>query len=263
MRILALLAASEHLARVTEQVAAGRGAAGALLVDGEVEARLRDSTENLASVLVATRDRLTQLEGVFDVVEDVAERSRPALERLPVLLAETTTLVEQMTAAIEPAALQQMTRDLARIGEQVSSMTAQIAAGRGALGRVLFDTALEQQVADSAASLARTLAATEQRLAELQPVFAAAGDLGTLGSEAFAAVPGLVEQTARLVRQLNETVTVMSDELYQFPDLVLRTRVVLEEMERTLTAVQQLWPVSSAVAPSEPAGLLELRPSNH
>ena len=65
-----------------------------------------------------------------------------------------------------------------------------------------------------------------------------------------------------LVRQINETVAVMSDQLYQFPDLVPRTRVVLEEMERTLKAIQNTWPVSGSIAPSEPARLLAPRPSN-
>lgn len=257
-----LLAASEHLVQLTGQVAEGRGAVGRVLFDADLEHEITGSVSTLSRSLIATEARLQQLQTTFDAVERIGAQSQEAMAAMPRLLTEMGDLMGAIDAAVDPAHIQRISAGLAESSEHVASMTGQLAAGRGAAGTLLFDPQFEGRVRESMTSLARTLAATEQRLEELRPVFVAASDFSEQSSRTFEAVPGLIEESAMLVRQINETVAVMSDQLYQFPDLVLRTRVVLEEMERTLKAIQNTWPVSGSIAPSEPARLLAPRPSN-
>jgi ABC-type transporter Mla subunit MlaD len=90
-------------------------------------------------------------------------------------------------------------------------------------------------------SLAATLKETQARVAELQPLIKNANAAST-------DLPVLVTQSRKLVTQLNTTMGTVNYQLQALPDMVARTREILDETDSTLAAIQNTWPISSAVA---------------
>jgi ABC-type transporter Mla subunit MlaD len=102
-------------------------------------------------------------------------------------------------------------------------------------------------------NLAATLKETQARLAEIQPLIKNA-------NLASADIPGLVAQSRKLVTQLNTTMGTVNYQLQALPDMVGRTRQILDETDATLRAVQNTWPISSSVAKKPDNTLTPVQP---
>ena len=61
---------------------------------------------------------------------------------------------------------------------------------------------------------------------------------------------------------MNTTVGSVNYEMQQLPDLVLKTRQLMEQTDRTLRALQSTWPISQSVAQPPDRDLVEPRASN-
>ncbi len=79
-------------------------------------------------------------------------------------------------------------------------------------------------------------------------------------NDASGELPELVAEMHRVVAQLNTTMGTVNYEMQQLPDLVLRTRQIMEQLDRTLHGAQNTWPLSSSVAPPPEQQLVEPRP---
>lgn len=73
-------------------------------------------------------------------------------------------------------------------------------------------------------------------------------------------LPALIGEARTVVGQMNTTMTTINYEMQQLPDLVLRSRQLMDEMDRTLQGVQNTWPVSGAMAPPPGQQVVEPRP---
>ena len=58
-------------------------------------------------------------------------------------------------------------------------------------------------------------------------------------------------QSRKLVTQLNTTMGTVNYQLQALPDMVVRTRQILDDTDATLQAIQNTWPISSSV-PKQP-----------
>ena len=70
----------------------------------------------------------------------------------------------------------------------------------------------------------------------------------------------LVAQTRKLVTQLNTTMGTVNYQLQAMPDMVARTRQILDETDATLRAVQNTWPISSSIAKKPDTTLTPVQP---
>jgi phospholipid/cholesterol/gamma-HCH transport system substrate-binding protein len=183
---------------------------------------------------------------------------------LPALRDAQTTL-ERMNAlaqAVDPKDVQRAMRSATVTADNLEKLTTMMAQGRGGIGQMVADKGVEQDLAITIKSLASTLQQTEARMRELAPVFK---DLQSMSSDARNAskdLPQLMEETHKLVGQLNTTVGTVNYEMQQLPDLVLKTRQLMEQTDRTLRALQGTWPISNSVAQPPDKELVEPRPSN-
>lgn len=180
---------------------------------------------------------------------------------LPALKNAQLTLerVNQLAQAIDPRDVERTVRGITTTVANVEKMTTMMAAGKGGLGQMVADTAVEQDLAATIRALARTLEQTEQRMRELGPVLS---DMQAVSAEARAAsknLPQLIDETHRLVAQMNTTVSSVNYEMQQLPDLVLKTRQLMEQTDRTLRALQSTWPISQSVAQPPDRDLVEPR----
>lgn len=73
-------------------------------------------------------------------------------------------------------------------------------------------------------------------------------------------LPALVNEMQRVVAQLNTTMGTVNYEMQQLPDLVLRSRQLMEQLDRTLYGAQNTWPLSSSVPPPPEQQLVDPRP---
>jgi ABC-type transporter Mla subunit MlaD len=144
----------------------------------------------------------------------------------------------------------------------LEKLTTMMAQGKGGLGQMVADRGVEQDLATTIKSLAATLQQTEARMRELGPVFK---DLQVMSGEARTAsknLPQLIDETHKLVGQLNTTVGTVNYEMQQLPDLVLKTRQLMEQTDRTLRALQNTWPISGSVPKPTERELVEPRASD-
>jgi len=62
------------------------------------------------------------------------------------------------------------------------------------------------------------------------------------------------------VTQLNTTMGTVNYQMQSLPDLVVRTRQVLDQVDSTLQAIQNTWPISSSVAKKPETTLTPVQP---
>jgi phospholipid/cholesterol/gamma-HCH transport system substrate-binding protein len=91
-----LATATGNLAIMSDRIVAGEGSLGRVLFDDDFEAELVEAMSALTETLQATRDRMRQLDTVFDSAEALTEQASEALGGLPTLMSQTTTLIEEL-----------------------------------------------------------------------------------------------------------------------------------------------------------------------
>lgn len=73
-------------------------------------------------------------------------------------------------------------------------------------------------------------------------------------------LPELVTEARSVVAQMNTSMSTINYEMQQLPDLVLRSRQLMDQMDRTLHGVQNTWPLSSSMEPATQQQIVEPRP---
>lgn len=184
-------------------------------------------------------------------LDEMIARVTPAMENL-VAAAEK---LGGIGAGIEPENVTRTLEDLAVTTANLRDITTRMRAGDGAVGRLLAD---EKFSADLAASLEATLSAlqlTSQRLHDLGPVL---DNTQMATSE----LPELIRQSRELATQLTMTVNTLNGQVEQMPDMVLRTRALMDQAQRTLEALQNTWPISSSMKEETQRDVLPPQPVN-
>lgn len=173
---------------------------------------------------------------------------------------ETIERFSELTAAMDPVEINQMTRNMTAMTNNLNRLSEHVAEGRGALGTLLFDEQFDKRLADSMNSLNSTLATTEQRLQELGPLVTEATGLAANGNKAMESLPVLLDETTDLVRQTNSTMETVNKEMESLPTLVRESELLLDEMDTTLDGVQGTWPISAVMTPPRELKMVEVKP---
>lgn len=172
-------------------------------------------------------------------IDELIASFTPVVRKLEQIVDNTSAI----TAAIDPADVKGMSRDLAATAKNLRNLTEQMASGKGAVGRLMYDKAMEQEMASAIQSLAGALGKADQSLAALEPFVRNANDLA-------------VESRA-LVGQMNTTMGAVNVELQQLPEMVNHMQVLLDETNRTLEGMQRIWPLSSTLPEGATQTLIE------
>ena len=160
----------------------------------------------------------------------------------PVLVDVKSTLaqINNLSHAIDPKDMNALVKNLAAVTANLKLITGQFAESQGSTAAAIQ-------------SLTATLKETQARIAEIQPLIKNA-------NAASADLPGLVTQSRKLVTQLNTTMGTVNYQLQALPDMVVRTRQILDDTDATLQAIQNTWPISSSVAKKPDTTITPVQP---
>ena len=135
-------------------------------------------------------------------------------------------------------------------------MSDQVTSGGGVLGAALYDADLQKDLKASVASLHATMAATEERLAQLEPILASTGEVTVATRTTLKALPDLLVSLKGTTLLLNDVLVLLHSEARQMPELTARMKLLMQETDRTLRAAQRIWPLSKALSEPEEGKLL-------
>jgi len=183
-------------------------------------------------------------DGSTIVLEEPMSMDQMMSQVSPVLqdVKATLTHINELSRSIDPKDLNAVVRNLAVLTDNLKIITNQFATPQGTA-----TTAAAMQ------SLAATLKETQARVAEMQPFIKNA-------NAASADLPGLVTQSRKLGTQLNTTMGTVNYQLQALPDMVVRTRQILDDTDATLQAIQNTWPISSSVAKKPDTTITPVQP---
>lgn len=176
---------------------------------------------------------------------------------VPVLQDVKATLAKigAVSSQIDPKEVGSAVHNLAVASTNLKAISTQLASGRGAAGKLLYDRKTAANVTNAIQALAGTLRETQANLKTIQPLLDNA-------SAASADLPVLIAQSRKLVTQLNTTMGTVNYQLQALPDMVVRTRQILDDTDQTLQAIQNTWPISSSVPKPSKRTLTPVRPPN-
>jgi phospholipid/cholesterol/gamma-HCH transport system substrate-binding protein len=182
-------------------------------------------------------------------VDQIMAQVAPVLENVKTTLARIDTLSQQ----IDPRKVRQVVDNLAAVSANLRNISTQVASGEGTAGKLIYDKTTGEDTTAAMQALAATLRETQASLKNLQPL------LGNANA-ASADFPALIAQSRKLVTQLNTTMGTVNYQLEALPDMVMRTREILDNTDQTLQAIQNTWPISSSVPKSPNAAITPVHP---
>ncbi|MGH8399696.1 MAG: hypothetical protein ACRESU_01230, partial [Gammaproteobacteria bacterium] len=121
----------------------------------------------------------------------------------------------------------QIVQNLAAVSANLKSVSGQMASGQGTIGKLLYDPKTETDLTGAIKSL-------NTSLKNLEPLVQNANTAAT--------------QLPQLVTQFNTTLSGVNGQMQSLPAMVLQTRQVLDDTDKTLRALQNTWPISSSVS---------------
>jgi phospholipid/cholesterol/gamma-HCH transport system substrate-binding protein len=183
-------------------------------------------------------------------IDELIAKVSPVVDQLKQIVDSTASI----TAAIDPDDVRSMSHDLAVTAKNLRSITSQLASGKGAAGKALYNKEMEQQLVNSMKSLEAALAKADQRLEEMGPVVQGASGLGSELKE-------LAGEARQLVKQMNTAMGSVNVELQQLPELVNRMQILLDETNRTIEGMQNIWPISTSLPKESDQTVIEAQPA--
>ena len=182
----------------------------------------------------------------------------PVMEKVKSIVEGVAALVD----AVDPNDVRATSKELASTMASLRSISGQIAAGKGAVGQLVYNDKAEKSMARSLASLESMLAKADKRLAEMEPVVKNAASITDEGRAMTKELGALVVETKQLVNQMNTAMGTVNVELQQLPELVSRMKLLMDSTDRTLQGMQRIWPLSSAVPEQQDDTLIKAQPAN-
>lgn len=182
--------------------------------------------------------------------DDLMARLTPTITNLNEIIQNVSALV----GAIQADKIKSMSEDLNALTHNLKSVSQQIAEGQGLLGKVVYDEQLARDftqpvkemtpiVRDTAVIIKELklsmrqvdsiLKQTEQRVKEISDVIQPAGEL--------------MNKSNSIASELEFTTRQVNQEIVKLPEMVNQMQRLLDSTNRTINAVERMWPVSSAL----------------
>ncbi len=184
-------------------------------------------------------------------VDQIMAQVAPVLEHVK----DTLAKIDAVSSKIDPQDVVHVVNNLAVVSANLKAISGQLASGQGTAGKLLYDRDTAANVTDAVQALAGTLKETQASLKTIQPLLANA-------NTASADLPALIAQSRKLITQLNTTIGTVNYQLQALPDMVMRTRQILDNTDQTLQAIQNTWPISSSVPKATRTVITPVHPPN-
>ncbi len=184
-------------------------------------------------------------------VDQIMAQVAPVLDDVK----DTLAKFDAVSSEINPREIGQVVHNLAVVSANLNAISSQLASGQGAAGKLLYDRKTADNMTDAVQALAGTLNATQTSLKTIQPLLSNA-------NAASADLPVLIAQSRKLVTQLNTTIGTVNYQLQALPDMVMRTRQILDNTDQALQAIQNTWPISSSVPKPSSTVVTPVHPPN-
>lgn len=168
-------------------------------------------------------------------VDQMLAQVVPVLDNVKATLAQLDAISRQ----INPKQVGQIVQNLAVVSANLKAVSGQMATGRGSIGKLLYDPGTEANLTGAVRSL-------NAALKTLQPLLQNANTTAV--------------KLPQLANQLDTTLSGVNAQMQSLPAMVLQTRQVLDDTDRTLRALQNTWPISSSVTPPPKDKVVPSRP---
>lgn len=158
------------------------------------------------------------------------ETSISVTDRVDAALVQATKLLVQMEGILEKAGgtldqLNGRVMDMKQALDSLSSVLQQVSAGRGALGKLVY----EEELYDRVGQLVGRLESATEPLTDL------AGPLAEVGAE----LPGLTRQVGRILGRLDDALALLAEGLAQFPATAESARASLGELRKVVESLKR------------------------
>jgi len=208
-------------------------------------------------IKVGSPDQPLMPDGATIPLEEPLSMDQLMAQVAPVLdhVKDTLAKIDAVSSEINPKEIGQVVHNLAVVSANLNAISSQLASGQGAAGKLLYDSKTAANVTDAVHALAGTLNETQSSLKTIQPLL---GNANTASAD----LPALIAQSRKLVTQLNTTMGTVNYQLQTLPDIVMRTRQILDNTDQTLQAIQNTWPISSSVPKPSSTLVTPVHPPN-
>ncbi len=203
-------------------------------------------------------------DGATLTIEEPLSLDELMAELTPVM-ANVKQIVEGLSVlvrAVNPDDIRTTSHELAQTMTGMRAISQQIASGKGAVGKAVFDAQGGKDLVQSLTNLNAMLRNANQRLAEMKPVIANATAISADGRNMTKQLSALTAETTQLVEQMNTAMGTVNVELRQLPELMSRMKALMDSTDRTLQGMQRIWPLSSALPPQHQQTEIKARPAN-
>ncbi len=146
--------------------------------------------------------------------------------------------------------------------DNLKTVTGRIRSGEGALGTLIYGEEFHDNLSSAVAHLDHVMTTASDSVTGIKPLIADTRAVVRDVRDATEKLPNVVATANDAAIKIDTALTVLNAELQQFPDVLVRLNLVLEEATRVLEAMQRVWPISSAVRPKGEQQLIKVQPVN-
>ncbi len=180
-------------------------------------------------------------------IDEVIARATPILETV----LDTIQNISNIVSAVKPDEVGFAISNISRLSKNLEEVSVKINKREGLLGTVLTDKDFDTDVRKSVENLKLVLEETHKRLTELEPFIQNANTFTGKANVVMEHLPKLVEGLKKATRQVNELLETIKTEPNQTPDLLLKVKTMMDELDKTLKGVQRIWPLSRTIDSNE------------
>lgn len=182
--------------------------------------------------------------------------------------------VADVIAVVDPKLLEKSTQDLSSIMSHLEVISRHIAEGKGAVGKIIYDEQIEQDITSSVKDIASSAKGANKLISKGKDVItdtqATIVHVNSVLQESevqIKAISKIIEPTTTLLNNSNKLVTTLqpsaeliNNEAQSLPDLVNKMNSLLDTTNRTLQNAQTVWPLSSVIPETNQETIIKGQP---
>ncbi len=196
-------------------------------------------------------------------VEDLMAEMTPVITSLKEIVEKASSLI----AVIEPDKLQSFSNDLTLTMANLRSVSEQLINGKGAVGKILFDKQLEedisqtiQQLKTTSENIGQIVQHTEKTILQVDNILSETQSRVEEAEFLIKPATDLVNNANGMVKGLQSTTKIVNTEVQQLPEMINKMQLLLDSTNRSLQNAQQVWPLSNIIPAENKDTLIQDQP---
>ncbi len=180
-------------------------------------------------------------------LDELIAQATPVLEKV----LSTIERVSDIVAAVDPSKIELTVSSITKATENVALVTAKLESSEGFLGTLINDPNTSADLKSSATSLKQVLEGANLRLLELKPLIENTNSLSVKAGPILDELPGLFSEMRGALVQVKGLLGGLEQGPSQSSDLLLKVKMLVDDLDKTMKGIQRIWPISSAVGEEE------------